>query len=52
MDNLLYNMKLHTTLHFNDFAITRVPGGWIYLLTEFENNCSVFVPYNNEFYVK
>jgi hypothetical protein len=48
MDNLLYNMKLHTVLHFNGFTVVRVPGGWIYIYG-YDNDCGVFVPFNNEF---
>jgi len=45
MDNLLYNMKLHDILNFNDFTVIRVPGGWIYI-----QHCgTTFVPFNNEF---
>jgi len=47
----LHDMKLHAELNFNAFKIFRVPGGWIYTLTDCcgENPTSIFVPFNNEF---
>jgi hypothetical protein len=44
-------MKLHAELNFNTFKIFRVPGGWIYILTDIygDNPTSVFVPFNMEF---
>jgi hypothetical protein len=47
----IHDMKLHTELFFNNFKIFRVPGGWIYTLTDCygENPNCVFVPFNNEF---
>ena len=51
-DNLkdIYNIALHEMIDVGDWAVTRVPGGWIY----FDKNphIAVFVPFNNEFIVK
>jgi hypothetical protein len=44
-------MKLHDILHFEDYTVIRIPGGWVYTQNYFQNVCSVFVPYSNEFYV-
>ena len=47
----IHDMKLHAELNFNTFKIFRVPGGWIYILTDIygDNPTSVFVPFNMEF---
>ena len=51
MDNLLYSMKLHDTLFYDDFQVTRVPGGWLYSKSDIVGKVldSVFVQFNNEF---
>jgi len=51
MNNLLYSMKSHDVLHFNDFTVVRVPGGLVYIQNYFQTICSVFVPFNNEFQI-
>jgi hypothetical protein len=48
MDNLLYNMKLHSELNFDYFKVLRVPGGWLYICG-YNQASGVFVPFNNEF---
>jgi len=58
MDKDIYMMKLHETVHIDNYtAVRRVPGGWIYveMMTDVEhqtgvtNSTSTFVPFNNEF---
>lgn len=45
----IYHMNLGEELELDDWYITRVPGGWIYL-----SHCghAAFVPFNNEFMQK
>ncbi len=45
-------MKNGETGEFNDFHVTRVPGGWIFHKPPTYINTSattIFVPFNNEF---
>ena len=47
----LYYLDLHeTTGAGNGTTITRVPGGWIYMLGP--NSSPVFIPFNDEFETK
>jgi hypothetical protein len=51
----IYEMDLHDEIEVDDTRVTRVPGGWIYTFTSYDDRndtwriSSVFVPYNNEF---
>jgi len=50
----IYTMKLHENIKLdgNEFlSITRVAGGWIYMIPRLDCNAitSVFVPFHNEF---
>lgn len=47
MRNEIYEMKLHDNIECGSFAVTRVPGGWIYF--DKGTGVAVFVPFNNEF---
>lgn len=52
--NDLYAMALHESIIVDSPAmqVTRVPGGWIYLLlnvNEIPDTNAVFVPFDNEF---
>ena len=42
----LYDMKLHDTIEFERWYVTRVPGGWIYL--NISGGSAVFVPYTKD----
>ena len=47
----IYDLKLHEETGITRYLyVTRVPGGWIYTIYEFDNFVSqLFVPFNNEF---
>jgi len=49
MGNLIYAMKLHDEVNYNDLKVLRVPGGWIYIYYSANIANAVFVPFNNEF---
>jgi len=52
MNSDIYAMRLNEQIEFNDIAILRVPGGWIYTYYDFSTGgekTSTFVPFNNEF---
>lgn len=44
----IYEMKLGDCIKTDNWEITRVPGGWIYVHTRMI--ASAFVRYDNEFY--
>lgn len=46
--NQLFNMKLHESKNDGIWDITRVNGGWIYML-KIGDSSPVFVPLSNEF---
>lgn len=55
-EKTIYTLTLHETLVISEKQqymtyVRRVPGGWIYVIRNY-NNCnttSTFVPFNNEF---
>ena len=56
MKKTIYDLKLHESLLIDKFIlVTRVPGGWIYILFGSvedgidKDPMSTFVPYSNEF---
>jgi len=57
-EKCIYDLKLHETIVAEGQAVTRVPGGWIYILlgVDIDKHNSilaqpvpVFVPFNDEF---
>jgi hypothetical protein len=45
----IYDLQLNESVEEEDFKITRVPGGWIYLKNLDGGISTVFVPFHNEF---
>lgn len=46
----LYELKLHETrVLAKAVSVTRVPGGWLYYMYQFQGSAMQFVPYNTEF---
>lgn len=51
----IYGLELHQETEESGIRVTRVPGGWIYTFSTYEERAdawrisSVFVPYDNEF---
>lgn len=43
-DKDIWELKLHETITLNNFSVTRVPGGWIYI-SRLTSAVGVFVPF-------